>query len=414
MATLRITYLKQNRNKNGLFSLYIALSHKGKTCYINTSYTIEDEYQFENGKVICKADAEIINKRLKFILSHYQERIDNIEEISSYSCPQLKEKITTKSPELNSLVFFSDYMKRRIDALKNEGRKTYAEKNEFTLRLFEKSEGKITLKSISVMTINHFIDYLDKKGYSEASKQIFLSHIKATINAGIKEGVVKYELHPFSNFKMPKSEPRQLDITLKDFIKIKNASFTEKRIMLARDLFLLSFYLGGINLIDLVKLNFSNLENDVTYIRSKTENKKKVNKKTIFTIPEQAKPIILKYRGKNGLLDFGYKFSFHNFSCYLNTCLKCLAKRLDINDRLVYYSARKTFAQYAFNLGIRIEVIEYCIGQSVKTNRPIFNYVRVMKSQADIAIKTVIDYTENPEKYEERINTMLIFNGSVR
>lgn len=74
-----------------------------------------------------------------------------------------------------------------------------------------------------------------------------------------------------------------------------------------------------------------------------------------------------------------------------------------IKSNISFYSARKTFSQFAFDLGIRTEIVEYCLGQSMKENRPIYNYVRVMQRQADAAIKMVIDYTNNPYKYELNI-----------
>lgn len=51
-------------------------------------------------------------------------------------------------------------------------------------------------------------------------------------------------------------------------------------------------------------------------------------------------------------------------------------------------------------MSLRTEVVEYCIGQSVKKNRPIYNYVRVMQKQADAAVRKVIQYTVDPESFE--------------
>ena len=79
---------------------------------------------------------------------------------------------------------------------------------------------------------------------------------------------------------------------------------------------------------------------------------------------------------------------------------------MDIKTSMCYYSARKTFSQFAFDLGVRTEIIEYCIGQSMKENRPIYNYVRVMQKQADLVIRKVINYAEHPENYE--INIMIV------
>ncbi|KAA6337097.1 hypothetical protein EZS27_014779 [termite gut metagenome] len=109
--------------------------------------------------------------------------------------------------------------------------------------------------------------------------------------------------------------------------------------------------------------------------------------------------LVKKYIKKNGKLDFGYKFTYENFRSYLDSCIKKMAQRLNIKSKMSYYSARKTFSQFAFDLGVRIEIIEYCIGQSMKENRPIYSYVHTNQKQADMAIRKVIDYTNDPAKF---------------
>jgi len=47
--------------------------------------------------------------------------------------------------------------------------------------------------------------------------------------------------------------------------------------------------------------------------------------------------------------------------------------------------------QHGFEIGIPLEILEYYIGQSVKKNRPIFNYVKFMRKHADEAIRKVLD-----------------------
>ena len=73
------------------------------------------------------------------------------------------------------------------------------------------------------------------------------------------------------------------------------------------------------------------------------------------------------------------------------TRAKRLAENIGIESHVVYYSARKSFVQHGFELGISLETLEYCIGQSMKKNRPIFNYVKIMRKHADIAIRKILD-----------------------
>jgi hypothetical protein len=78
-----------------------------------------------------------------------------------------------------------------------------------------------------------------------------------------------------------------------------------------------------------------------------------------------------------------------------------LADHLGINKRVVYYSARKSFVQHGYELNIPLELLEYCIGQSVKKNRPIFNYVKFMRKHADETIRKVIDHVNDVDKWNK-------------
>lgn len=399
MATLNLAVLKNRQTSKKNFIIYVSIFHKGETRYIATEYEIEELFQFDKGKVVCKQDAKVMNQRLNYVLNEYIKKLNTIQDQNIYNCTQIKQLLVGEM-KLEQDITIKEYMSKRIEKLLKDGRNGYANMNQNTLNAIINILGDITLKSISTSTIKYFSDGLSK--YSNATKQMRLAHLKATLNEAIKDGIVKYDIHPFAYTKMPKSPARLMDITIDEFIKIKDFQTKQKKLSLAKDVFLLSFYLGGINFIDLVGIDFS--KDYIEFERQKTEHSKQGDKVTRFTIPNEAKPIIKKYKSRNGKLDFGYKFTYSNLQKYINHCMKKLAKLIGIESNFTYYSARKTFAQFSFDLGIRTEIVEYCIGQSMKENRPIYNYVRVMQKQADAAIQKVIDYTNNPIKYESYIN----------
>lgn len=217
-----------------------------------------------------------------------------------------------------------------------------------------------------------------------------MAHLKAILNQAIRDKKVSYETHPFEYYEKPEGSIRELDITVDDVKKIRDSTPKEKSLRVARDLFMLSYYLGGINLIDLMQFNFKN-KDTIEYVREKSKNTKKGDKKISFSIPEEAKPIIKEWIGKNGKLHFGYKYTYDNFRKFVTKEIRRLAENIGIESHVVYYSARKSFVQHGFELGISLEVLEYCIGQSMKKNRPIFNYVKIMRKHADIAIRKILD-----------------------
>lgn len=404
MATLKLTIFKAKVLKDGRHKIRVALCHKHETSYIITRFIIDSEAQFKNGQVVKRPDAAVMNKKLRNLLNEYQEKLDAIKHPNLYDCRQLREILVNGMREEESATFQAvslEYVKE----LEEAGSIGYSKMIERNNRYFsEFVKGNILLADITPELIEGYSRFLRiKKGIGDTTNSMLMRQTKTIINKGIKRRIVKYEVHPFINFKIPSSPVREIDISLESFNKIRMAQPTEKKFRVAHDLFCLSFYLGGINLVDLLSIDFRNIE-VLEYVRKKTRTTTQGKNTISFTIPEAAKEIIKKWMNRNtGKLDFGYKFSYPNFSRYLTRSLASLAKRLGITEKVVYYSARKSFAQYASEIGIPDGIIDYCLGHSDKSKGIIRYYTKVRQKQADMAITRVIDYVNNPEKYKEYI-----------
>ena len=403
MATLSLTLFKAKVLKDGRHKIRIAVRHKHETTYIVTRFIVEDN-QFKNGQVVKRPDAAFINTKLRSMMNDYQEKLDSISNQNLYTCRQLKD-ILLNSTSSKGEATFQAVCQKYISELEEEGRGSYSTLLERNCRYFtEYTKGEILLSDISPVLIEGYARFLKvKKGVGDTTLGMMMSRTRTIINRGVKQQIVKYDVHPFLNYSIPSSSVREVDITLESFNRIRLATPKEKKYRVAHDLFCLSFYLGGINLIDLLQIDFRNTE-VLEYVRTKTKNTTVGTRAICFTIPEPAKEIIKKWMNRNtGRLDFGYKFSYPNFSRYLTRSLASLAKELGITEKVVYYSARKSFAQYASEIGIPDGIIDYCLGHSDKSKGVIRYYTKVRQKQADMAISRVIDYVDNPEKYKEYI-----------
>lgn len=63
--TIHLVVLSSRQNSNGEFPLFIAVTAKREVRYIKTDYVIDDLYQFDNGTIVCRKDAKVMNQRLK-------------------------------------------------------------------------------------------------------------------------------------------------------------------------------------------------------------------------------------------------------------------------------------------------------------------------------------------------------------
>nr|DAS71170.1 MAG TPA: Integrase [Caudoviricetes sp.] len=393
MATIKFAVLKHTKAKDGTYKIRISIGHKSETHYIVTPYHVNALSEFNNGVVTRIPNAHEINVKLRNLLNDYEERLERIPSPDDYNCKQLRDLLKSMRPHSSTATFqqvSEQYQKELIE----DGRGSYAGMLQNSLRLFfDFAGGDIFLSEISTITISEFERWLKRKGVSQTYISMNLSMTRTIINRAIRMQLVTYNIHPFTYWKRPADPEREIDISVEDVRVIRDSQPRLRKHIVARDIFMLSYYLGGINLIDLLDIDFR----DVTvleYTRHKSRNMKLSDKRISFTLQPEAKEILQKWINRNtGKLDFGYKFSYKNFLAYITRAIKSLAKDVDIQDykKVCYYTARKSFVQHGFDLGVSLEVLEYCIGQSVKNNRPIFNYLKIMRKHADVAFRMILD-----------------------
>lgn len=387
MTTIKLAVVPAKVLKNGKHKIRIAIGHKRVTKYLVTRFVVDSPDNLQDGQVVNVPDASRINVKLRNLLNAYEDALDRINS-NSYTCAQLVDYLSNIRQGSTT---FADAADSYIADLIKEGRRSTADLYRRTCNYFaDFTRDNLMLEGVTPRTIKDFDLHLRDRGLNPVTRGTHLVHIKAIINRAIRDKKVAYDTHPFEYYEKPEGNVRELDISVEDVRIIRDADVKEKSLRVGRDLFMLSYYLGGINLVDLMQINFKG-RITIEYVRQKSKNTKKGDKKVSFTIPEEAWPIIQRWMGKNGKLNFGYKYSYDNFRKYVTHEIVRLGEKLGIQQHVVYYSARKSFVQHGFELGIPLETLEYCIGQSMKANRPIFNYVKIMRKHADEAIRKILD-----------------------
>lgn len=404
MASLSLTIIKSRPNKDGSFGIKVMVSSMGDTAWISTKFKIDNIKQWKDGRVVRHPDAEYINQQLKRTLREYDAILDAMPN-PNVPATEVKKYLESTTRKVDSL---KEYAEGYIGRLKKEGRKSYSKNMEGTLSHLTSCFGEgVSLQQFTSSALNEFERHLRKIGHSDTSINIRMSHLKALLNSAVNDGTVEYKIFPFRNYRMPAKAVRDICISKEELMRLRDASFSgvsERRYTVARDLFMLSFYCAGINLTDLMD---AHLDGEmITFVRKKTAAKKQGEKEVSITIQPEARAIIDKYLKKDGRLDFGYHYSeYEAFRSFVTNSLNRIGEQLGFEKRLMFYSARKTFVQFGTDLGIPLYILEYAIGQTIKdrNNRPIHDYFKVMRSQADMAIRTIISYSEDTEEDSEPI-----------
>ena len=394
MAQLSFVVVPSRVNSDGTHTIRLKITNVNTTRYILTKYKIGSEKQFQNGKVVKHPQAAAINQKLNIMLGEYEDLLSKMGNARA-TATEIKNFIEQPRFVGEDLC---EYAKKYIAELNNNGQDSYARNMGYTLKYLTECFGEnVALSSINTSAIKMWEKWLVRMGYSPTTINIRMSHLKALLNAAVTEGIVEYKIFPFRGYKMPAKNVREIWISKDELKKLREAEFSgvsERRHTVARDLFMLSFYFAGINLTDLMD---ARLDGDtINFVRKKTAAKKQGEKGVSLTIQPEARTIIDKYITDDGKLDFGYNYSqYEQFRSFVTKGLNKIGEVLGFEKKLMFYSARKTFVQFGQQLGIPLYVLEYAIGQSIKdsNSRPIFDYMKVMRFQADLAIRKIIDHS---------------------
>ena len=359
MAYFFITIVPNLRLKNGNHTVRIAVTHSGQTRYIPTDVTISSEKEFKNGKVVKRPDKDALNLRLRSIINRYEEKAEHIRYAETLTCSQFVRLL--KAPTMGEKRrTFSDIADEYLSTIDKDDREKTYKLYRLAANRYTDFAGKDTLmEHVNPLRINGYIMNLHKSGLSPTSINIYVTLLKVIINYAVKMKYVSFEVDPFVTAKIPSAKKRDTYITVEQLKRIRDAELGTHSLSVVRDIFMLTYYLAGMNLVDMLEYDFRNTD-EIYYVRKKTRHTKEGDNAVNFTIPDEAKPIIAKYMDrKTGKLVFG---RYRNYtSCYnvLARKIRSLAEVGGIKHRFTLYSARKSFAQYASDLGIPDAVIDF-------------------------------------------------------
>lgn len=169
-------------------------------------------------------------------------------------------------------------------------------------------------------------------------------------------GIIRIPLSPFKRFKVPKPPiTRKRSITveqLQAIMQVKDGNTVDSRITTARDLFLLSFGLIGMNNVDLYNAVDYDGER-ITYKRTKTRYRRADEALISIKVEPCVRPLVEKYLDPTGerVFNFHRRYASYQTMCTnINRGLKLIGAMDSVKvDDLEFYAARHTWATLARN-----------------------------------------------------------------
>ena len=399
MARFNVVLLSAKELKGGKHKIRIAVAHRGETRYIPTEYILDsiDEFDAEHGLVIKRGDAPYINKRLMIRLLDMRETFDELNDPDMYTCSQLVTILKRKSERRHATfeMAFNEYMGLLNNNPKASTIKLYGLAKGWLERYFKSEE--VLLETIRPLDISNIDGQMRRKGLAAATIKTYMSLIKVIIDFGKKMKYVEYEVDPFEFYSMPSYEARDLWYSIDEVKRIRDTKLDTFNLNLVRDIWLLIFYLGGINIGDLLGFNFKD-KAQIKFRRQKTTDSKKDSGWTIFDIQPEAQDIIKKYMQRSGRLHFG---NFNNEQDIVNLFFRekeRMQQEIGLEKNFIMTSARKTFSQIGYDTGESPDTIDYCLGHA-PSKRMAMQYIKIRPEIASACMRRIFDrLKEQPKK----------------
>ena len=319
----------------------------------------------------------IVKQEADRLVLHYRTMFNAMHlDSENYDVGEIVNRLLNKD-EADKPIDFIAFSKNWIATAPIKSKDIYTTALNAFIRFIGKNE--LDIKEITVDLLEQYRDYLIKvrkervKKLIDTGKRIpsnrclslYLSNLRHLYSEAQKhynkpdKGLMRIPHTPFEYFKIPKEEAtRKRAIQPQQIKAIWNMPYQNihkgyKRTCLfdlAKDCFILSFCLIGINSVDLY--NATELRgNRLIYCRTKTKNRRHDKARMEVIIPDMMLPVIEKYRDSTGKRLFKFYKDYRDsraFNKAINKGLKEIGNLLNIDD-FEYYAARHSWATIALN-----------------------------------------------------------------
>ena len=375
MTTVDVVCYKYKPLKTGELPLKIRVCKDRKTRYINLGVSTKAEYwDFEKNQPKSNSpDREMLEKLIANKISEVKSKIVELKsEDKEFSASTLVEKVSHPT----NTITVGELFKQHIHCLEEEKRTGYRLSIQQTYNSLIKFNKHLDIpfSEMDCNWLRRYETWLRKQGKSENTIGIRFRNIRLIFNLAINMRLLKPENYPFKQLKVSKlhQETAKRALTKMEILSVVNYNITGKDFYckLAVHLFTFSYFMGGINFVDMAYLTGKNIVNNrLIYNRRKTSK--------LINLPMQERAIVVlkEYKKSNEpylfpILSSKHKTEqqrlnrLHKVITKVNKALKSIGEELQIPIKLTTYVARHSYATVLKRAGVATSIISESLGHS--------------------------------------------------
>lgn len=368
----------RRKKKDGTYPLIMRLGHNERTTSIPLGVTLLEKYWDETNRVVKKSyeGVSTVQRLNNLIQKKKTDAMDIIfklhekKELHNLPIIDLRNRIMSQGKSQSFYTYAKKLIAELILAQRIGTARSYAGLVS-VLKTFHGKEKELLFNQITYTFLSRFEVDHKSKGNGVNGLAVYMRTIRAIYNKAMKEGVTEKELYPFTDYKV-KTEPTEK--------RALEWSFIQKIIALklppnhssfhARNYFVASFLMYGINFSDMAHLKKTDIQNGrIIYRRRKT------SKMYDIKITEGLNKILSYYQTGNKESEYVFPIIKREGAIHqekdiqwarkrYNKKLKDVAESCGIEKNLTSYVSRHSFATQAMLQEVPMKAISTMLGHS--------------------------------------------------
>lgn len=391
MASIKVKFYPVSSSEHEEGRLAYTVSHKHRTRKVATPFRIHPTEWNDtlSMPVVNYSDPDKTDKirNIRNAIFHDLERFNKIvRRLESEGRDYTADEIVAEYERYKSEYSLGQFMSSLIIMLRKRGKTRTSETYKATLNSFRSflrsrcddirdCAEDLPLDNITEQTVEEYEMYLRNRGLTPNTSSFYMRILRAVYNRAVERGIID-QRSPFRHVYtgVEKTVKRAIPISVLRRIRSLDLSLTQK-MDYARDMFMLSFYLRGMSLIDMAFLRKHDLKNGyVSYRRRKTGQQlviKWTREMQLITdkYPENDSDYLLpiiRHHGTNEIC------TYRNAGYNINRSLKTIGSMAGTSIPLTMYCARHSWASAAKAKGVPLSVISEGMGHDSETTTKIY------------------------------------------
>lgn len=369
MATFKLVLDTRRAKKNGTFNLVFRITSFKKFKDITTGYSVNrDEFDLTTATII---NNPTFNQQLQELNTHYVNRFrtfmnnnigsEDLEAIKSYLVDKLPDEVTVQ-----------EFWKEHIQSLHIANRSGGARVYKTALSVISKEmDLNVPFKKIGYKDLVTLETKLYQRGLSPNGMGSYFRSFKAICNKAINYDIAPPEIYPFRKFKIKRTKTTPRVLTMEEMRSYMRLNLDRSHPLYNTwNIGKLIFMLRGINITDLLLLTQENIVNGrIVYTRKKT------GKLYSILITDAVRKIFSEFKANKTLLgvlnDNDHKNKEQLVEIIIqrrkviNAHLKRIGIMLNTKEVLSTYVHRYSYANFAKQLGVPIDIISSLLGHKM-------------------------------------------------